>query len=139
MNGASYKRCLGCDYILDHLTEPRCPECGRGFDPLDPGTYRAGAQRLWAGAPWVVVALVVAAGSILVDCVTTALFYPVAIGAVAINLVVFVRSLVALVDHRTRGAGGFWVGALAISLLHLIGCGGALVVCRPLWTADLQP
>ncbi len=33
------KRCLGCGYILDGLPEPRCPECGRGFDPADPHSY----------------------------------------------------------------------------------------------------
>ncbi len=34
-----HKRCLGCGYILDGLPEPRCPECGRGFDPARPETY----------------------------------------------------------------------------------------------------
>ncbi len=33
------KRCLGCGYIVDNLPEPRCPECGRGFDPADAHTY----------------------------------------------------------------------------------------------------
>jgi hypothetical protein len=32
-------RCLGCAYILEHLEAPRCPECGRIFDPLNPATY----------------------------------------------------------------------------------------------------
>jgi hypothetical protein len=36
------KRCLTCGYILDHLPEPRCPECGRGFDPNAARTYRVG-------------------------------------------------------------------------------------------------
>ncbi len=39
------KRCLGCGYILDHLPEPRCPECGRGFDPNDARTYYAPNSR----------------------------------------------------------------------------------------------
>lgn len=39
MASPEFKRCLGCGYILDHLPEPRCPECGRGFDPDDPATY----------------------------------------------------------------------------------------------------
>lgn len=34
-----FKRCLSCDYILDGLPEPRCPECGRPFDPNDCSTY----------------------------------------------------------------------------------------------------
>ena len=31
-------RCLDCRYNLKHLTEHRCPECGRAFDPKDAGT-----------------------------------------------------------------------------------------------------
>ncbi len=33
MSPESYKRCRGCGYILDGLPLPRCPECGRAFDP----------------------------------------------------------------------------------------------------------
>lgn len=33
------KRCLQCGYILEGLPEPRCPECGRRFDPCDRRTY----------------------------------------------------------------------------------------------------
>ena len=32
-------RCLDCHYSLKNLTEHRCPECGRAFDPLDARTY----------------------------------------------------------------------------------------------------
>ena len=32
--------CLDCDYSLHNLSENRCPECGRAFDPDDPTTYR---------------------------------------------------------------------------------------------------
>ena len=42
------RRCRTCAYILDHLPQSRCPECGRPFDPADPATYRAhdpGARR----------------------------------------------------------------------------------------------
>ena len=31
--------CPRCHYNLRGLAEPRCPECGRGFDPSDPRTY----------------------------------------------------------------------------------------------------
>jgi len=31
--------CLGCGYNLKQLTEPRCPECGRGFDAQDKQTW----------------------------------------------------------------------------------------------------
>ncbi len=46
----SAKICLDCGYDLDHLTEPQCPECGRGFDPKDGQSYRRGNDddvRLW--------------------------------------------------------------------------------------------
>lgn len=38
--------CLGCDYCLDHLTEQRCPECGRTFDPSDFTSFKSGQTKL---------------------------------------------------------------------------------------------
>lgn len=32
-------RCLSCGYVLLGLTDTRCPECGRAFDPKDPRTF----------------------------------------------------------------------------------------------------
>jgi len=46
MSEPGHKRCLTCGYILDHLPEPRCPECGRAFDPADQATFRAGCDRM---------------------------------------------------------------------------------------------
>ncbi|MEW6251852.1 MAG: hypothetical protein AB1716_14495 [Planctomycetota bacterium] len=37
--------CLGCGYRLRGLTQPRCPECGRAFDPRDPATWRRPSRR----------------------------------------------------------------------------------------------
>jgi hypothetical protein len=31
--------CLDCGYSLRGLLDPRCPECGRVFDPADPKTW----------------------------------------------------------------------------------------------------
>jgi len=31
--------CIGCGYMLRGLTEPRCPECWRTFDPSDDRTF----------------------------------------------------------------------------------------------------
>ena len=31
--------CLRCNYPLNDLPEPRCPECGRGFDAVDRRTF----------------------------------------------------------------------------------------------------
>ena len=32
-------RCKTCNYSLEGLTEHRCPECCREFDPSDPNTF----------------------------------------------------------------------------------------------------
>lgn len=48
-------RCRKCGYLLRGLTENRCPECGRPFDPTDLGTVRyiglSVSTRRWARAP----------------------------------------------------------------------------------------
>lgn len=31
--------CLRCGYRLNHLTSPRCPECGKEFDPNDTDSF----------------------------------------------------------------------------------------------------
>ena len=36
--------CLTCGYALHGLPTPRCPECGREFDPLDPSTMNMGRE-----------------------------------------------------------------------------------------------
>lgn len=33
--------CLGCGYELVGQEDPRCPECGREFDPDDASTFRS--------------------------------------------------------------------------------------------------
>jgi hypothetical protein len=55
-------RCIGCGYPLRGLHEPRCPECGRPFDPADVETYNPGLpvswfMRYWLGAAgWILCA-----------------------------------------------------------------------------------
>jgi hypothetical protein len=44
--------CLDCGYALHGLPTPRCPECGRVFDPLDPKTMNMGRE-LSELAKWV--------------------------------------------------------------------------------------
>src|SRR2546430_1645580 len=44
--------CLDCRYALRWLPTPRCPECGREFNPLDPATMNMGRE-LSAVAQWV--------------------------------------------------------------------------------------
>src|SRR5262245_17223418 len=57
--------CLSCGYALDDIPGPHCPECGRVFDPKDPGTFRsvplgkltAGQTRQLAILEWFLTAL----------------------------------------------------------------------------------
>lgn len=35
----SAMRCIDCDFDLERISEPRCPECGRAFDRHDAGTF----------------------------------------------------------------------------------------------------
>lgn len=39
MTSPETMRCLNCGYDLRGLSENRCPECGRPFEPNDPRTY----------------------------------------------------------------------------------------------------
>lgn len=45
-DAARIGRCLDCNYDLRGLTEHRCPECGRAFDPCDPWTTHLGEARI---------------------------------------------------------------------------------------------
>lgn len=53
--------CRKCGYLLRGLPEPVCPECGRVFDPTDPGTYAPSAA--WRRRKWIprIVAILVLA------------------------------------------------------------------------------
>ncbi len=39
--------CRRCRYVLDGLSDHRCPECGRPFDPANRQTYRTKPRRRW--------------------------------------------------------------------------------------------
>ncbi len=42
--------CLGCSYPLDWLSENRCPECGRPFQPENPETFARSPRKHWIAA-----------------------------------------------------------------------------------------
>ncbi len=65
MDDDATKFCRTCDYSLQGLSELRCPECGRAFEPSDPRSY---AARPWRVRRWrlgVKVGVVVSFMSIL--------------------------------------------------------------------------
>ncbi|MEO0514688.1 MAG: hypothetical protein AAF086_05265 [Planctomycetota bacterium] len=39
--------CRECGYILSHLTNKTCPECGQVFDPNDSATYHSSEVVTW--------------------------------------------------------------------------------------------
>ncbi len=41
------RNCRRCGYELRGLTTPRCPECGRDFDPANPRSYRRHSIHRW--------------------------------------------------------------------------------------------
>jgi hypothetical protein len=125
MASAEPKRCLGCGYILDYLPEPRCPECGRGFDRNDASTYASGYRR--PGGLHLLLALVSppAAVGLIVLCQDVYLVLVFAFLAAAVELYVGIRSLYELAwpawvqPRRTA-----WLLALAMSIfLCLTSCG----------------
>ena len=40
--------CIGCGYRLNDLPDPRCPECGRVFDPASPKSFTTRRRRPFA-------------------------------------------------------------------------------------------
>src|SRR5262245_29301499 len=49
-------RCKACHYSLKNLTEYRCPECGREFDPSDPSSFEV-ETRKWSFAGFVAIVM----------------------------------------------------------------------------------
>jgi hypothetical protein len=90
-------RCLDCNYVLLGLPEPRCPECGRQFDPDDFGSYTYKPPlvrwRFWL-PPLVMVAIVFA--------ILVILFHTSGVGVAATIAAPF--TLGGLIGYSVRGA-----------------------------------
>ena len=63
--------CQKCWYVLDGLTEPRCPECGRPFDPARRRSYRTKPRGRW----WLNVVLGTAAALLVLFALSWGWFY----------------------------------------------------------------
>jgi len=129
-----HKRCLGCGYILDGLPEPRCPECGRPFDPNEPATY---ITRTESGRRYLVLALLgVAMMAIALTLAWlgdremfgaisdwwTVIAWPLVLAGACLECYVLPASIVAL--RRLRGVRRHptcWLAALIISGLTIAG------------------
>ncbi len=126
------KRCLGCGYILEHLPEPRCPECGRGFDPADRRTYGpavlSGLRYLWfalAGLgtlplAYVAVALVPTVSRRYQDSMARLLMIAILVSVcLSVYVLVAGAALSRKPAHRVRHRGALLLG-VAIAVLTLL-------------------
>lgn len=122
-----HARCRGCGYALRELTEPRCPECGRAFNPQNhesfilPGlTRRRLAQRLHRLSRWLIgrdglgVQLCIAS-MIGVLIAGSRPGVPLAIIAIVLLLVMHWMYRTALHERRQRSSTGVRITA-AVSL-----------------------
>jgi hypothetical protein len=66
--------CLDCNYALRNLPSPRCPECGREFDPLDSKSMNMGRE-LPPLAKWVLGPVGWHAHALTLAAVAFALWY----------------------------------------------------------------
>jgi hypothetical protein len=104
-------RCIDCDFDLERISEPRCPECGRAFDPQDGGTFigpgHARFSRRLAQAPgWPMFVL----AGLLAILILRIDFGPAAsfpaqllalLASLAVGLAFIMRLLGAVLGHRT--------------------------------------
>lgn len=111
-----HKRCLDCGYILDGLPEPRCPECGRAFDPGDAATYVVKPQ---CGVPYLIAALGAVCGLVA-----------------ACGMAVFVlRALFSFRDSVAARVSAYFVIPLLLCSIFL----GSWTVSRCVKALDLPP
>jgi len=103
--------CWGCGYSLRGLGENRCPECGRGFEPGEPRSYRLpGRAPAWVawmakapGRVLISVYAVWAASALIASSETTnsgMLAIAVGVSAFLIGLTWVLHAVFALVSHR---------------------------------------
>ena len=93
--------CLRCQYPLNAVTDNRCPECGKGFDPDDPATFITDpvGRKLNKYAPWIFVGAIALLA--IVDIVSQRLFGSdvgqgvaiavLVVGPMAVGVYLFVR------------------------------------------------
>jgi len=94
-------RCLHCNYVLRDLPVPRCPECGREFDPSDVRTINLGREitpaARWALGP---ASAVMSVGMFIIAAV--------AVWSLRLPIVEQDRSLID--GALLIGLGGIWIG-----------------------------
>ena len=96
--------CLDCNYSLNALPVPRCPECGRAFDPRDPATFNAGRPLNWLDravlapvGPFTFAAAAVPCAAMLYLSLDTGIYY---MGAYFVLLVLMCVAVAAIVGVR---------------------------------------
>jgi hypothetical protein len=100
-------RCLDCNYVLLGLPEPRCPECGKEFDPEDflSYTYKPPYVR-WRF--WLPVMVMIAVATLT----WMVLFWAAGVGVAATVIVPFAFG--GLMSYSVRGVSGPLLIVLAV-------------------------
>ena len=112
LTGETEAYCRGCFYPLRGLTTPRCPECGRVFDPANPKTMHVGPPI----GPW--LRRLVRGPGILYHLIAVAavawLMYAASVPYVSTALLYGERAAIAW--------GGVWCARLSAALVAMIVC-----------------
>jgi hypothetical protein len=132
----SVNRCLDCDYPLRDLSENRCPECGRRFDPSDDQTTSTtgGPFPRWArllaspiGWPMYLLALAPVAASFWelrrpgghFDALASGASLWLLVGAVSLVRLVARTSVIAYFERPPTSVRGHWTRWLVVPAMFV--------------------
>ena len=129
---AESRLCMHCGYDLQRLTAPRCPECGRTFDPTDDQAFATANECGYRHALGILAAPI---GTVVLVFLAAAFgMHPLVVAGVVVPFALFLagfavsRTSAALLTGRinrhrwaahTALAAGFMAYALLIALLIL--------------------
>jgi len=121
-------RCRNCGYILEHLPENRCPECGRPFDPHDPKSFVRGRQKRWTAAALLLgYALLIPLISIAVNLWRTGRYLYLGFDPESFNRVFFGLCSVILLCAWLGSATSRWAAWLLAGLCIVAGAAALLL------------
>jgi hypothetical protein len=118
----SHARCRGCGYALRDLPEPRCPECGRTFDPSDPDTVYLGRLQYARTRVWPTLRALLAPRRMTLPRL-----------AADAALAGLLATAYSRIDMRIASTAVGVMNVLLLAWLALVLLGAALMAVRPRW------